>query len=127
MYKSAIEGGKQMNKKLLATIFGSVLMLTGCFGGNGGDDKNAAPTNDEKGGDVVQSEDAEKIVKANCTSCHGGNLEGQGNAPSLKDVGSRLSEAEILDVIHNGRGGMPAHVIEGAQAEVVAEWLSKQK
>lgn len=112
-----------MNKKLLAAIFGSALMLSACGGG----DEDAAPTNDEKGGEVVDPTDAEKIVQAKCIACHGGNLEGQGNAPALNNVGSRLSEEEILDVIHNGRGGMPPNVIEGAEAEVVAEWLSNKK
>lgn len=113
-----------MNKKLLAAVFGSILMLGAC---GGGDDEDAAVTNDEKGGEVVQSGDAEEIVQGNCTMCHGGNLEGQGNAPALTDVGARLSEEEILDVIENGRGGMPAHVIEGTEAEVVAEWLANKK
>ncbi|WP_075617273.1 cytochrome c551 [Paenisporosarcina indica] len=113
-----------MNKKLLAAIFGSLLMLAAC---GGGDDENAAVKNDKKGGEVVQSGDAEKIVQGNCTMCHGGNLEGQGNAPALTDVGARLSKEEILAVIKKGQGGMPPNIIEGAEAEVVAEWLANKK
>ena len=113
-----------MNKKLLAAIFGSALMLAAC---GGGDDEATPPTNDENGGEVTQASDAEKIVQANCTACHGGNLEGQGNFPPLNDVGSRLSEEEILTVIENGRGGMPPNIIEGTEAEVVAEWLSNKQ
>ncbi|MBU0905946.1 MAG: cytochrome c [Firmicutes bacterium] len=112
-----------MNKKLLAVLFGSALMLAACGGG----DEEATPTNEENGGEVTQSHDAEKIVQAKCSTCHGGNLEGQGNFPALNNVGSRLSEEEILNVIQNGQGGMPANIIEGAEAEVVAEWLSKKK
>ncbi|MCZ8536612.1 MULTISPECIES: cytochrome c551 [Paenisporosarcina] len=113
-----------MNKKLLAAIFGSALMLAACGGGG---DEEATETNEEKGGEVTETQDAEKIVQGNCTSCHGGNLEGQGNFPSLKDVGSRLSKDEILQVIQNGQGQMPANIIEGAEAEVVAEWLANKK
>ena len=116
-----------MNKKLLAAIFGSALMLAACGGGNDGDNEGAAPTNDDNGGEVTQSADAEKIVQGNCTSCHGGNLEGQGNFPALNNVGSRLSEDEILNVIENGRGGMPPNLIQGEEAQVVAEWLAKKK
>lgn len=112
-----------MKKKLLAAIFGSALMLAACGGG----DDEATETNDENGGEVVETQDAEKIVQGNCTSCHGGNLEGQGNFPSLTDVGSRLSQEEILKVIQEGQGAMPANLIEGAEAEVVAEWLSNKK
>jgi cytochrome c551 len=112
-----------MNKKLLTAIFGSVLMLAACGGG----DDEATETNDETGGEVVETQDAEKIVQGNCTSCHGGNLEGQGNFPNISDVGSRLSQEEILKVIQEGKGAMPANIIEGAEAEVVAEWLSNKK
>ena len=112
-----------MKKQLLAAIFGSVLMLAACGGG----DDEATETNDENGGEVVETQDAEKIVQGNCTSCHGGNLDGQGNFPNLTDVGSRLSQEEILKVIQEGRGQMPPNIIEGAEAEVVAEWLSNKK
>ena len=112
-----------MNKKLLAAIFGSALMLAACGGG----DDEATETNEENGGEVVETQDAEKIVQGNCTSCHGGNLEGQGNFPNISDVGSRLSQEEILKVIQEGEGLMAAHILEGAEAEVVAEWLSNKK
>lgn len=112
-----------MKLKLLAAIFGSTLMIAACGGG----DEKATETNEENGGEVVETQDAEKIVQGNCTSCHGGNLEGQGNFPNLTDVGSRLSQEEILKVIQEGRGAMPANIIEGAEAEVVAEWLSNKK
>jgi len=114
-----------MNKKLLAALFGSALMLAAC--GGGGDDEEATQTNDENGGEVTQANDAEKIVQAKCITCHGGNLEGQGDFPALNDVGSRLSEEEILTVIQKGQGNMPPNLVEGADAEVVAEWLAQQK
>ena len=60
-------------------------------------------------------------------SCHGQNLEGQGNFPALNDVGSRLSQDEILDVIENGRGAMPGGIISGDDAQAVAEWLAAKK
>lgn len=50
-----------------------------------------------------------------------------GSTPSLADVGSRLSEEEILNVILNGRGGMPANLIQGEDAEAAAAWLAQQK
>jgi len=110
-----------MNKKLLLAIFGTVLILSAC----GGKDDTAAPTGDDV--EVVESQDAEKIVQGKCISCHGGNLEGRGNAPALNDTGSRLSQEEILTVIQNGQGSMPGNIIAGAEAEVVAEWLSNKQ
>ena len=118
-----------MNKKLLAALFGTVLMVSACGGGGDeGEEATMTETDDEAGGEVTQASDAEDlIITGNCTTCHGGNLEGGGPNPSLNDVGSRLSEEEILHVIQNGQGSMPPNLLEGTEAEVVAEWLAQQK
>ncbi|MBS7344919.1 MAG: cytochrome c [Caryophanon sp.] len=104
-----------MKKRLLATLLLSVSMLAAC----GGDDTG----NQNADGSI----DGEKVVKSSCATCHGGNLEGKGNTPALNDVGARLSEAEILDVIENGRNGMPPGLIKGEEAEAAAKWLAEQK
>ncbi|AYC28975.1 cytochrome c551 [Paenisporosarcina cavernae] len=110
-----------MKKRFFASIlFGSALVLGACGGG----EEEATDTGN--GGETA-SVDAEQIVNQNCISCHGENLEGRGNFPKLADVGSRLSEEEILGVITNGRGGMPPGIIKGAEAEAVAAWLAEKK
>ncbi|WP_019415419.1 cytochrome c551 [Paenisporosarcina sp. TG20] len=109
-----------MNTKLLAAFLASAILLAAC-GGN----EEAAPLGEDV--EVVESKDAEEIVQGNCISCHGGNLEGRGTYPALDDIGSRLTEEEILYVIQNGQGVMPKNIIEGAEAEVVAEWLSNKR
>ncbi|TQR17618.1 cytochrome c551 [Psychrobacillus soli] len=115
-----------MNKKLLAVIFGAGLMLAACGGGN--DKATETDTTTDKGTTTeTTSVDAEKIVSAKCISCHGGNLEGQGSFPALNDVGSRLSEDEILNVIENGRGAMPGGLVTGEEAQEVAAWLAAKK
>lgn len=118
-----IKGGDNLKKKLLGAIFASILVLGACGGGGN-------TTNDDGGEDTsgdVASVDAEKIVNNKCITCHGGNLEGAGNAPALANVGSDLSETEIHDVIINGQGGMPGNIIQGEEAEAVAKWLSEKK
>lgn len=116
-----------MNKKLLAAILGAGLLLAACGGG----DEEAEPadtgTTETETETETASVDPEKIVNAKCTSCHGGNLEGQGNFPALNDVGSRLSNDEILNVIENGRGAMPGGLVTGEDAEAVAAWLAEKK
>lgn len=115
-----------MKKAWLALIFGSALFLAAC----GGDDDNGSSSSSgttDKDTTTTETASGEDIVKKNCTTCHGGNLEGMGSTPSLKDVGSRLSEDEILNVIQNGRGGMPAGLIKGDDAKAAAAWLSTQK
>ncbi|OCS87208.1 cytochrome c551 [Caryophanon tenue] len=104
-----------MKKRLLAALFSSALLLAACSG-----DDEATQSTDG----VV---DGENVVKSSCATCHGGNLEGKGNTPALNDVGARLSEAEILDIIENGKNGMPPGLIKGEQAEAAAAWLAEQK
>lgn len=68
---------------------------------------------------------AEELYQQNsCIGCHGGNLEGAGAAPALTDVGERLSQEEIQNVIVNGQGAMPKGLATPKEAEVLAEWLA---
>ncbi|WP_144509534.1 cytochrome c551 [Bacillus sp. FJAT-22090] len=117
-----------MNKKLLAVIFGAGLMLAACGGGNDkANDTDKTADTGKTDTTETASVDAEKIVNSKCIACHGNNLQGQGNFPALNDVGSRLSEDEILNVIENGRGGMPAGLVSGDDAKAVAAWLAEKK
>jgi len=126
-----------MKKAWLALIFGSALFLAACGGGDEESTDTNTGTEDTTTEDTTGTEDTttggadsakgEELVKSNCISCHGGNLEGMGNTPSLADVGGRLSEEEIHDVILNGRGGMPAGLLKGEDAEAAAAWLAEQK
>ena len=107
-----------MKKSWLALVFGSAIFLAAC----GGDDDNAGKENMN-----TDDLDGESIVKNSCIGCHGGDLGGMGNIPALADVGARYSEDEILEIILNGKNGMPAKLLEGAEAEAAAAWLSTQK
>lgn len=107
-----------MKNKLLAVVFGATLVLAAC----GGD-----KTKDTGNGDTAGGVDADKVFQANCATCHGGNLEGRGSAPSLANIGSELSESEIHDIIQNGQGSMPPNLIQGEELEAVAKWLSEKK
>jgi len=78
---------------LLPTLL--VALLAGC----GGDDST-----DGAAGEA----DGQAIYQANCAQCHGPNGEGGRGLP-LGDgaVEESLSLEEQIDVITNGRGGMP--------------------
>ncbi|WP_277586043.1 cytochrome c551 [Psychrobacillus antarcticus] len=115
-----------MNKKLLALIFGAGLVLAAC-GGNDNADKDKDVSTDTETTTETASVDAEQVVNGKCIMCHGQNLEGQGNAPALKNVGARLSQDEILNVIENGQGAMPGNIITGEDAQAVAKWLAEKK
>ncbi|MFC4183210.1 cytochrome c551 [Saccharococcus thermophilus] len=105
----------------LATVFlGASLALAACGGGNNATDNNNA---NKGGGDTAA---AEQIFQQNCASCHGKDLSGN-VGPNLQKVGSKYSKDEIKKIIENGRGGMPAGVIKGADVDKVAEWLASKK
>lgn len=113
-----------MKKKLLAAVFGAVLILGAC---GGGDDTSNETDEGTTGGDTV-AVDAEAVVQASCISCHGGAELTGGMGPALNDIGARMSEDEIHDVIVNGQGGMPAGIIKDeAEVQAVSEWLAAKK
>ncbi|WP_077327021.1 cytochrome c550 [Virgibacillus siamensis] len=82
---------------------------------------------DSKGGETA-STDPSKIFENTCASCHGADLSG-GVGPNLQKVGSTHSKEEIREIIKNGfpKAGMPGGLLQGAEADAVAEWLSKKK
>lgn len=132
------------NWLLWLSVLALALLLVACGGNDndtdtntGTDDNNKTEQTDEgtAGTDEQADEgaseasydaDAAKASYQTCAGCHGGNLEG-GSGPALSDVGSRLSKEEILDIIENGRPGMPPGMIKGDEAENVAAWLADQK
>lgn len=110
-------GGALMKKAMLTLAIGSAIFLAACGGGK--------TTSTE--GSKTATPNGETIAMKSCIACHGSELQGQNNAPKISDVGSRLTEKEILDVIENGKGTMPPGVVKGADAEAVAKWLATQK
>jgi cytochrome c551 len=114
-----------MKKKLLGILLGSSLVLAAC--GNASDEASDANNPQDAAESAAGTEiNAENIVNQKCSSCHGGDLSG-GMGPALKNIGSELSKDDILSVIQNGPGAMPANIIEGEEAEAVAEWLAEKK
>ena len=137
-----------MKKYLLALLFGSALVLAACGGGDdAGDDTG---NNEDTGTETEQNDDgatgnedtgtdegaedggtvdvaaAEKIYQNNCSMCHGADLSG-GAGPDLTAVGSSYSQAEIQDIILNGKGGMMPINISEDDASTVAAWLADKK
>jgi len=110
-----------MKKWMMAIGLGAMLTLGAC---GGGDEEETTSNGD---GANTASVDAEAVYAQNCAACHGANLEGM-SGPKLSDVGSRLSASEIEEIIKNGKGAMPANVIEGdEEITAVAAWLAEKK
>ncbi|MBX0357518.1 cytochrome c [Halobacillus sp. Nhm2S1] len=132
-------------KKLLSALFlGLILVLSACGGGGdeGATDDSANDetteeqtaedsgegadegTSDSGDGGTVDTAAAEAVYKNNCAQCHGGELGG-GMGPALTEIGSKYSADEIVDIIKNGKGGMPAQKnVSDEDAQLVASWLA---
>ena|SRR5690625_2259501 len=109
----------------IIAVLGIFIMIAVSFGGANQRDAIENPEEEAEENSVVM--DAEDIYKNSCATCHGGNMD-DGSAPSLNDVGSRLSEEEIKDIIINGTdGGMPPGLATAEESAVLAEWLAEMK
>ena len=68
--------------------------------------------------------DAEAVAQQKCITCHGGDLEG-GIGPSLH--GEDKDPEELHDIIKNGKGGMPAGLVEDANIDDMVEYIPTLK
>lgn len=125
-----------MKKLLMATACASILTLAACGGKPAeeapapgteapapGEAETKAPEGEPTDGDVTYDAALAEASYKSCAGCHGANLEGV-SGPALK--GTALSADEILDIIENGRGTMPAGLKTGDEAKNLAAWLAAQ-
>ncbi|EPZ38406.1 MULTISPECIES: menaquinol-cytochrome c reductase cytochrome b/c subunit [Anoxybacillus] len=78
--------------------------------------------------DIDKNAEGYKILEANtCLTCHGENLQGGPAAPSL--VGTGLSPEEVINIVKNGQGSMPAGIFKGTDEELqkLAEFVAGLK
>ena len=60
-------------------------------------------------------------MKSSCTTCHGVDLKGTGT-PSLHNLDQKYDKDAIVDILVNGKGGMPAGLVPGME-DAVADYL----
>jgi len=53
-------------------------------------------------------EAGQRLFKQNCMSCHGADMKGTGNYPSILDVDKKLNKDQFIQFIGTGRRMMPA-------------------
>lgn len=117
-----------MRKKILSLMMGAlVVTLAACGGGTSTNEgAGSSGTSGTSNTGTTTAVNAEQVYQANCASCHAKDLSG-GVGPNLQHIGGQLDEAQILSVIENGRGAMPAGLIKGEEAKAVAAWLAEHK
>jgi mono/diheme cytochrome c family protein len=72
------------------------------------------------------TDDPSAVYETNCASCHGADLSG-GAGPELVEVGNRMSEDEIFDIIMNGQGAMPGGLVSEEEADAITTWLLEEQ
>ncbi|WP_010532119.1 cytochrome c551 [Lentibacillus jeotgali] len=116
-----------MKKWLLTMLFGTALVLGACGGGAGDNGGNNGGSSGSNGGETSESAAAEELFQSNCATCHGSDLSG-GSGPNLTSVGADYSADEIVDIIKNGKGNMPAQKqVSDEDAQTIASWLAEKK
>lgn len=113
----------------LIAVLGIILVIIISYVGVNQRAELAQENNGEETEVVEEGETAnnpEEIYKNNCAVCHGDDLS-DGSAPELTQVGNKLSEDEIKDIIINGTGSMPPGLVGNTEAELLAEWLSEKE
>ena len=58
------------------------------------------------------------IYERNCRGCHGADLSGAGNYPSLVDIVSRMGADTVRTIVVGGKGPMPAFSSDIKEAEM---------
>lgn len=78
--------------------------------------------NDDKERDPAHPPSAgERHYQQHCASCHGPTRAGVGMVPSLLGLKHRLNDAQVLDLVTNGRAAMPPNLVlnDGEKAELL--------
>lgn len=78
---------------------------------------------------TMNAEQAEALVRANCISCHGDQLQG-GAGPALDKIGAQMTEEELYSIISKGKGGMMPAFKDRLQDEEIANvamWLAEKQ
>ncbi|CAH8715362.1 cytochrome c [Paenibacillus melissococcoides] len=94
------------------------LALAACGGGT---DRQAGGAGAADSGEAA----AMTLYKKQCLSCHAADLSGR-VGPSLQEIGSKMSEQQLINTVQDGSKGMPAFkkVLRADEIETLAHWLS---
>lgn len=112
---------------ILIMVFGIGLMFFLSFKGLGDHEEIAKEAEGEgETTEEVASANPEDLYKtAGCIGCHGDAYQGV-SGPALK--GLTKSKDELKEILVNGLpGGMPGGLVQGEQADAMAEWLTTLK
>lgn len=73
--------------------------------------------------DTATEPDGGALYTAVCAGCHDIDGTGTGRGPDITAEVDRLSDAQIVEVILEGEGRMPAQSVTEAEAEAIVAWI----
>lgn len=109
------------------TLMALSLLVAGCGGGDEEattSEPTPAPTTAASGSGEQQASAGRETFVSTCGACHTLSDAGTNGqiGPNLDTV--ELDEEAVLSAIQTGPGQMPANLIEGEQAQQVAEYVA---
>ncbi|WP_088102501.1 cytochrome c550 [Halalkalibacter urbisdiaboli] len=115
--------GRPLVPFAITAIIGILLMISLSFVGL---DQRAEMNADETEEVPEEHEDpiaaGEEIAGKSCIGCHGGDLGGA-SGPALTALEGKYDHDEIVGIIQNGQGAMPATGLNDVDADAVAQYL----
>ncbi|UTR09374.1 cytochrome c [Evansella sp. LMS18] len=115
--------GKPLYPFGITAVLGiGLIIILSFIGLNVGDDMAGENGENNEAAENFDSpyELGEHVYIGNCAACHGENLDGN---PALTGAADRFSQEDIVNIIAEGPGAMPAGLVSGEEAEAVAEYL----
>lgn len=79
-------------------------------------------------GETAEDVSAAALYKKQCLSCHAADLSGK-VGPDLRNIGAKMTEDQLVEMIHDGTKGMPAFkkILSEEEIAALAQWLSINK
>lgn len=79
------------------------------------------------GGNAILSP-GQSLYALHCARCHGGDRQGLGAIPALRDLSPRLSADSVRKVVSRGRGAMPPNPqLKSEEVEAIVEFITDQE
>ncbi|TCS95658.1 c-type cytochrome [Hazenella coriacea] len=111
--------------KKLALGMAAAFTLTALVGCNPQPNQQSNQDKQDTGKTVAM--EPKEIYANNCSSCHGGNLQGS-VGPALDKIGSKMDQQQISDIIKNGVNSMPAQSqLSDEDRDQLSAWLAEKK
>ncbi len=117
--------GKPLIPFAIIAIVGILLTITLSFVGL--NQREALESDEEEVEEVEEFEDpvvaGEELAAQSCIACHGNDLTGA-SGPDISNLSGKYSEEEIVEIILQGTGSMPAQSqLNDVEADAIAQYL----